>query len=642
MRITFILILSLITSSLIAQSDSIPSSYLKDYKQYYKNLKQHDVPAEFLENYSQDNAYTKFNYTFYHKIYYNQPVLVAYVRSIVERLEPNKAIIDSLDIYITRSTQFNAFTIADGSVFVNIAALAQMSSEAELAYLLAHEYAHYKLEHVKEKYLRSREAGVKGRNVRPMLELSQMSEIQADSMALIMGKEAGYDYRAMDMLIQRLVFLQKKGYLQVKKEYNEHDIIPSTHPIGEKRLEVVKLLMSGPVEGELFPLGKDRFERIQRLAEFEYLKLLDEDFNLHDMISYPLKRFLLTGEDHYLPTLVRGIRKAMLINPTIIKHGFMTTQFLGTDRFKKKENIIHHLYYEYPDTNEVKIMHETAALDFDNVPFYNFEHAFKYFADTAVALGYQEPLLDVALHYGIKSPKGRKAIAAYLKDPNNLYHEYANKLKKKKLLEEIKEGRKIVLYGGLNHFEYKKNWMHHNSLNDFRKRHQSIASIRSTYEEKNMDYEVFAYKDFIQSNRLGGYMRIIEQLIYSGNGKKIMDYDPRLYYALTKEDIKSIEFVRTDHLSIRGRRLRLLALVPPFTLFGAYYGLMYPHAYTKHFSVTNYYGLDNDGKDLIFKTQSWLKTGAMSNERAEKLFYRFHRNSRRGYKLFLGLFKTPQ
>lgn len=455
-----------------------------------------------------------------------------------------------------------------------------------------------------------------------------------------MGYDAGYDQRAMDILMQRLLLLQKKSYLVRHQHYNEHDIIPSSHPVGEKRIQFVKLLVSGSKEGSLNPSGKERFEQIKRFAEFEYLKLLDESFDIHNMITYPLKRYLLTGEDVYLPTLIRGIRKAMLLNGGIKRQGFMTTHFAEQNRFQKRENIIHHLFFEYPDSTTVKLMHERKAIDFDEVPFYTFEQAFKYFTTVAIAAGYQEPLLDEALHFGIKSAKGKKAINNYLADKNNLYWDYAKKLKSKKLLEDIKEGRKLVLYGGLNSHFYKKSWLYHDYYGGFKNRHRSLGSLRSRYIEDELEYEVHNYVDFVQANLLGVHMSTIEQLIYSGNGGKMMEFDPRLFYALTKENIKSIEFLRMDNLKIRGRRLSYLLLLPPFTPYTIYYILAHPILFSKNLNYASYYRLDNDGKELQYKTSYSLKVGAMNEKRSERVVYKLHRNARRGYGLFLGIFRV--
>lgn len=174
---TILLLSFLISLNAFAQGDTIPKSILNSYTGFYKEYLKHGVQDKWKENYAQDMSFAKFNNVFYHKVYYNQPVLVEYVRNILNRLEPNHSIIDGMDIYIARSTQFNAFTIADGSIFINIAALAKMSSEAELAYLLAHEYGHYKLEHVKNKYLRLREIGT-GRDGDDFNSFSQHTEMK--------------------------------------------------------------------------------------------------------------------------------------------------------------------------------------------------------------------------------------------------------------------------------------------------------------------------------------------------------------------------------------------------------------------------------------------------------------------------------
>ena len=206
----------------------------------------------------------------------------------------------------------------------------------------------------------------------------------------------------------------------------------------------------------MYPSGKERFENIKRFAEFEFLKLLDESFDIHTMITFPLKKFLITGDDVYLPTLVRGIRKALLVVPELKKEGFMTTHFQQRETmFKKRENLIHHLYYEFPDSAEINIMHQTAAINFKKVPFYSFDQAFKYFINRAVKAGYEEPLLDKVLHYGVKSAPGRTALNQYLKNKNNLYYDYAEALKYGKVNENLEKGEDVVLLGGFHKTVFK-------------------------------------------------------------------------------------------------------------------------------------------------------------------------------------------
>ena len=164
-----------------SQSDPIPKKLLEAFPETYRSLLQHDIDEKYLENYALDNANGKYNLTYFHNAYYDQPVLVSYVRSILDKLDPGKT--DKLDVFITRSTAFNAFTIVDGSVFVNISALAEMSSEAELAFLLGHEYAHYLEGHARKGYLKNREAGLHINRIQAKenMTFSQKNEFEAEN-----------------------------------------------------------------------------------------------------------------------------------------------------------------------------------------------------------------------------------------------------------------------------------------------------------------------------------------------------------------------------------------------------------------------------------------------------------------------------
>jgi hypothetical protein len=525
---------------------------------------------------------------------------------------------------------------------VNIAALAQMSSEAELAYLMGHEYGHFKLEHVKKGYLQSRKNGVKvsNRKARHSSEFSQNNELEADSLGFVLANSAGYDNRAMDILMQRLIFLQKQGALITSKSYNEHDVLPTTHPVGEKRMDQIKLMKVVNENRSLYPNGEERFNYIKKLAEFEYLKLLDESFDIHSMISFSLKKYLLTGDEVYLPTLVRGIRKALLLNPSLKNEGFLTTHFAKSEeRFSKKENILNHLYYEFPDSADVKLIQLKSVINFETIPFYSFEQGFKYFSDKAIATGYQEPLLDKALHYGIKSAVGGNALDSYLKNPNNLYYDYATKLKSKKIIESLKGGDDVVLLGGFHQHVLKKNWVYNNSVEEFDKRQVFLTEMREKYLEHELKYKIYNYEDFVQSNLLGIHLQTIEKLLYGEYSSKILEYDPRLFYAFKSANISSIEYLSMNAYQIPKRKFSFILLSPPFTLYTAFYAIVHPLSFAEYINYSECYRLLTNDKEWVGQINTNLQKGRMPPKRAERSLYRLDRNTRRGYEMFLGIIK---
>ena len=611
----------------VGQPEPIPKNILNSFPETYLHLLQHDVDEKYLENYAQDNARGKYKLTYFHNAYYNQPVLESYVRSILNKLDPGNT--DELDVFITRLTFFNAFTIVDGSVFVNISALAEMSSEAELAFLLGHEYAHYLKSHAREGYLKNRKAGLHINRIqaRENMSLSQKNEFEADSLGFVLACNAGYDPRAMDILTQRLIFLQKKSYISLGGKYDKSDVMPSTHPLGEERLRKIKMLEYDGL-GELNPNGKKRFENIKRIAEFEFLKLLDESFDIHTMITFPLKKFLMTGDDVYLPTLVRGIRKALLVMPDLKKEGFMTTHFKQRETiFKKRENLMNHLYYEFPDSAEINIMHQTAAINFKKVPFYSFDQAFKYFIGRAVKGGYEEPLLDKVLHYGVKSASGRKAVNQYLKNENNLYYDYAEALKLGKVNENLEKGEDVVLLGGFHKTVFKKNWMYSNSIEEFKGRHEFLSDLRNKYKSKGQDFKLYNYDDFIQENELGRYLPVVERLIYAGRFKDLFNFDPRIYYAFRNANVKSLEYLKVDYYNIRRRwRNWGFMAVPPI---GLLFLMKFTPAFSPYLSLSNYYQVRFQEGEWLGGVNSELKYMPMSRRRALKIMYKTHKKFRR-------------
>ena len=188
----------LLLFSTVKSQDTIPERFLNDFKSYYQTYSTHDIAENLKETYAQENAYAKLNYTFYHKIYYNQPLLEDYIRTVLKQLLPDNAEVDNYEIYITRSTEFNAFTINDGTIFVNIACLAQLSSEAELAFLMAHEYAHYQLEHGKRSFVKKFENKKRKTSLKELQQLnafSQKNEMASDNLAMVMGTNAVYETR---------------------------------------------------------------------------------------------------------------------------------------------------------------------------------------------------------------------------------------------------------------------------------------------------------------------------------------------------------------------------------------------------------------------------------------------------------------
>ena len=62
-----------------------------------------------------------------------------------------------LRVYAVRSSIVNSFTTDDGIILVNIGLLAQLENEAQLAFILCHEVAHFTESHVINSYVQNEE-----------------------------------------------------------------------------------------------------------------------------------------------------------------------------------------------------------------------------------------------------------------------------------------------------------------------------------------------------------------------------------------------------------------------------------------------------------------------------------------------------
>ncbi len=230
-----------------------------------------------------------------------------YVAEIAAKLLENEPeLLAKLRFYTIKSNSTNAFSTDQGIVFVTTGLIAQLASEAQLALILAHEISHYTENHVLEGF----KDKIKNRkNFRSIEELSQYSkekEFIADSLGLIIYKNAGYSinevlptfdvlmysylpfdevefpkdyFNSTRIFIPNNLFSTKEFPIRAIEDYDDSE---SSHPNIKKRKEAAEEIIKSLNDwGKTSTfLGQSRFESIRKIARFESLRtdVLEQNF----------------------------------------------------------------------------------------------------------------------------------------------------------------------------------------------------------------------------------------------------------------------------------------------------------------------------------------------------------------------------
>jgi predicted Zn-dependent protease len=211
-----------------------------------------------------------------------------------------------LRFYTIKSNSTNAFSTDQGIVFVTTGLIAQLANEAQLAMVLAHEISHFTEKHVLEGY---KDKIKNRRTYRTIEELSQYSkekELNADSLGIIMYKNAGYSinevlptfdvlmysylpfdevefpkdyFNTNKLFIPSSLFSDKQYPIKAIEDYDDSE---SSHPNIKKRKEAAEDLvksLSGWGKTASF-LGQTSFEYMRKIARFESLRtdVLEQNF----------------------------------------------------------------------------------------------------------------------------------------------------------------------------------------------------------------------------------------------------------------------------------------------------------------------------------------------------------------------------
>lgn len=209
--------------------------------------------------------------------------LRAYLQQVLDDLFPQLK--GQVRVRVLRSPMLNAFSIPNGSIYVNLGLLTRFDNEAQLAAVLAHEGSHFTHRHGTRIQERAKTAsliqlvsallGVPYGNLRDLVMASSMfgysrdMEREADAAGFDRMKEAGYDLQEAPRVFTHLLReLEASG---IKEPF-----FFATHPKLQERIDSYgELIRQEPPGGKR---GEDAFARMVAKVR---LANLDLDLSLH-------------------------------------------------------------------------------------------------------------------------------------------------------------------------------------------------------------------------------------------------------------------------------------------------------------------------------------------------------------------------
>lgn len=250
------------------------------------------------------------------KVMFND-TLSRYVNSVSNELLKNEPELKKkIRFYIYKSSVANGFATNDGMIFITLGMLSQIETEAQLAFILAHEIAHYKLKHNINGYVKkeeiAQEKGFRGSSSEDIdLKKNQYSrelETEADANGLKLFLNSDYSTEGIERVFDILKYsylpfddvefdktLYQDNYYKFPDDYWVEELNPiateqeynekkSSHPSPDRRKSKIKSRISASTDdsqkSKHLVLDKAYFLYMRNVARFEVAKVLlyEEDY----------------------------------------------------------------------------------------------------------------------------------------------------------------------------------------------------------------------------------------------------------------------------------------------------------------------------------------------------------------------------
>jgi len=229
-----------------------------------------------------------------------------YVKRLLNRLLPDSLKTEKeIKVYIRRDPTANAYSSYDASIYINVGLLADIKSEAALAFVLSHELAHYIGHHQLCNYQLFKENHKnEEKKLKKLVHNNKLLELEADKVAAKMIKEAGFN---------------------IEDAFSVFDLIYTSKNLFKKeRIDnITQFVHQNNIEFD--ESNGSKFEKITQLAKYEKVHLLLNHFKYNQCLNQALQYYVGDSSLHFLPFYIaESARRHLLIHPADIEQPVMT------------------------------------------------------------------------------------------------------------------------------------------------------------------------------------------------------------------------------------------------------------------------------------------------------------------------------
>ncbi len=471
--------------------------------------------------FSQTCIYNKYNVFISGRVYLEWNEVENYLNAVLTRILPD-SLKNKLHAYPYRSTASNAFTLPDGSIFVNIGLLSEMDDEAQLAVILGHEAAHY-IHHdhhfSHKKNLES--VRINGDNEKELMQFENAHENReqekaADFLGFELAKDAGYNISSAVPLFQTMNYSdimderkkRKSRLTLLKPDRQKTEELLQTHPELKDRIEYL-LSYSKKIAikeaNRFIVVDENNFLMLTNVAKHQNLAILMENSLYKRCIQFALVYHLADPEGiEPLYFLAEALRRFIYTDVKMEDAGFLTDDD-HSGAFGPSEGIFQDLTRLFVDSIKYQRIKNNLHGEYESAPG-TYKQAFDFFIKKAIKKNSIESYLTLALA-AEDSVDFRKNIRTYLQFPNAVYNEYAQALLSNELETLLKNNTKeMVLCSSIDFVKLNRNEavvQYEKSEKESEKFFDALSQSVKLYSQKEVvSINSLIYADFAMAQKI--------------------------------------------------------------------------------------------------------------------------------------------